>query len=226
MMLSESLAQYSALMVMEHTCGCDQMRRFLKYELDQYFGGRGRESLEELPLYRVEDQPCIHYNKGALLFYRLREEMGEAALNRALRKLKQAQAFGHAPYPTPHDLLALIRADATPEQQALITDLSEKIVFCDDRAIAAPATRRSAGKYVVTLTLKVAKSCVDGQGNQIPGKLDDWTDVGAFGKTPGEQRRAGKCCICSVIKSPSRIRSSRWSWMACRSRRAPIRTKS
>lgn len=35
-MLSESLAQYSALMVMEERYGPRQMRRFLKYELDRY----------------------------------------------------------------------------------------------------------------------------------------------------------------------------------------------
>src|SRR6185437_9862285 len=39
-MLSESLAQYSSLMVMKHKYGADQMRKFLKYELDAYLVGR------------------------------------------------------------------------------------------------------------------------------------------------------------------------------------------
>ena len=181
--LSESLAQYSALMVMEHTYGRQHMRKFLKYELDEYLRGRGREALQELPLYRVENQPYIHYNKASLVFYRLREDMGEAALNRALRKFLQANAFGHAPYPTSLDLIGFIRAEAKPDQQALITDLFEKIVFYDDRALAATATRRSDGKYVVTLTLKATKSTADGKGNEMPGKLDDWMDIGVFGKS-------------------------------------------
>src|SRR5688572_27695060 len=49
-MLSETLAQYSALMVMKHRYGEDQMRRFLKYELDGYLSRRGGELVEELPL--------------------------------------------------------------------------------------------------------------------------------------------------------------------------------
>ena len=40
-MLSESLAQYSSLMVMKQQATAPtQMRRFLKYELDRYLAGR------------------------------------------------------------------------------------------------------------------------------------------------------------------------------------------
>ncbi len=62
--LVESLAQYSALMVMEQMYGPEQIRKFLKYELDRYLRARGGEVLEELPLMRVENQPYIHYQKG------------------------------------------------------------------------------------------------------------------------------------------------------------------
>jgi len=40
-MIVESMAQYSALMVMEKEYGREHMRRFLKYELDRYLSGRG-----------------------------------------------------------------------------------------------------------------------------------------------------------------------------------------
>jgi aminopeptidase N len=45
----ETMAQYSALMVMKQIYGPDKMRRFLKYELDSYLFGRGGEAIEELP---------------------------------------------------------------------------------------------------------------------------------------------------------------------------------
>ena len=184
--LSESLAQYSALMVMEHTYGRDHMRRFLKYELDQYLRGRGREPLEELPLYRVQNQPYIHYNKGSLVFYRLREDMGEEALNRALRKFLAAKAFQRPPYTTSLELINFIRAEAAPDQQQLITDLFEKITFYDDRMLAATARRRSDGKYEVTMKIQAAKLYADGAGRESPGKLDEWMDVGVFGKEAGD----------------------------------------
>ena len=54
---SETLAQYSALMVMKRLYGPDKIRRFLKYELDTYLSNRKGEVVEELPLDRVENQP-------------------------------------------------------------------------------------------------------------------------------------------------------------------------
>ena len=86
-MLSETLAQYSALMVMKHMYGPDMIRKFLKYELDSYLRGPRRRRVEEQPLERVEDQPYIHYRKGSLVMYRLQDEIGEDAVNRALRQL-------------------------------------------------------------------------------------------------------------------------------------------
>lgn len=191
-MLSESLAQYSALMVMEHTYGRSKMRRFLRYELDDYLAGRGGEQLDELPLYRVENQPYIHYSKAALVFYRLREELGEVALNRALRKFIAAKAFQHAPYTTSLELLGFIRAEATADQQAMITDLFQKIVFYDDRAIDANAARRADGKYVVTLKLHAARYDADATGHETAGRLDDWMDVGVFAQGPAGHAEEGK----------------------------------
>jgi aminopeptidase N len=191
-MLSESLAQYSALMVMEQEYGRAHMRRFLKYELDRYLSGRGGESLEELPLYRVENQQYIHYRKGSLVFYRLREEIGEQALNRALHKFLLAKAFQQPPYTTSAELLQFIRAEARPEQQALITDLFEKITFYDNRVEAATARKRADGRYDVTLQLHAAKHYVDGKGKERDGALDDWIEVGVFSKGPSGKERDEK----------------------------------
>jgi ABC-type transport system involved in multi-copper enzyme maturation permease subunit len=179
-MLSESLAQYSALMVMEKEYGRDKMRRFLKYELDNYLSGRGGELVEELPLFRVENQDYIHYRKGSLVFYRLREEMGEDALNRALKKFLQDKAYQHAPFTTSQELLGYIRAEAKPEQQQLITDLFEKISFYDNRVETATAKKRADGKYDVTLDLHADKRYADGKGKETVAPLNDWVEVGVF----------------------------------------------
>ena len=40
---------------------------------------------------RVENQQYIHYRKGSLVFYALREEIGEENLNRALGELHSRQ---------------------------------------------------------------------------------------------------------------------------------------
>jgi aminopeptidase N len=75
-MLAETFSQYSALLVMEQMYGREQVRRFLKYELDRYLRSRGGEVIEELPLARVENQAYIHYQKGTLAMYWLKEIVG------------------------------------------------------------------------------------------------------------------------------------------------------
>nr|WP_240807773.1 M1 family aminopeptidase [Polyangium spumosum] len=180
--LSESLSQYSALMVMEQEYGRAKMRRFLKEELDKYLSNRGRERVEELPLYRVENQQYIHYQKGSLVFYRLREEIGEAALNRALKKFLQDKGYQKPPYTTSAELLSYIRAEAGPAHEALITDLFEKICFYDNRVQAATARKRDDGKYEVTLDLFADKRYADGKGKETAGELDDWIEVGVFAR--------------------------------------------
>ena len=184
-MLSESLSQYSALMVMERKYGRAKMRKFLRYELDNYLSSRGGEVVEELPLYRVENQPYIHYRKGSLVFYRLREEIGEAALNRALARFLQDKAFQQPPYTTSVELLDYIRAEAGPQHAELIADLFEKISFYDNRVLAAAASRRSDGKYALSLELKAAKLYSDGLGKETAGALDDWIEIGVFARAPG-----------------------------------------
>jgi ABC-2 type transport system permease protein len=182
--LSESLSQYSALMVMEKEYGRGKMRRFLKYELDRYLSDRSGEVIEELPLYRVENQPYIHYRKASLVFYRLRDEIGEDALNRALKRFLQDKGYQQPPYTTSVELLDYIRAEAGPQHASLIADLFEKISFYDNRVETAVAKKRADGKYEVVLDLHAAKLYADGKGKETPGKLDDWVEVGVFARGP------------------------------------------
>jgi len=190
--LSESLAQYSALMVMEREYGRRHMRQFLRYELDSYLNGRGGERLEELPLYRNENQPYVHYRKGALVFYRLREELGEAAVNRALKRFLEDKGYQQAPFTTSRELVGYLRREAAPEQQGLITDLFEKIGFYDNRVIDATAKKRADGKYEVTLKLHAAKLYTDGKGKETPAVPDDWIEVGVFARGPSGKERDEK----------------------------------
>ena len=185
-LLVETLAQYTALMNMKHMYGPDQIRKFLHYELDRYLRDRGGESVEELPLKRVENQAYIHYRKGSLVMYRLQDEIGEAAVNRALRKLIADHAFKGAPYPTSLDLIADLRAEAPGDKQALITDLFEKITLYDLKTTKAVAKKRSDGRYDLTLTISARKMYADGLGHEKDAPLNETLDVGAFDIEPAK----------------------------------------
>ncbi len=183
-MLDETLAQYSALMAIEKLYGPAQIHRFLKFELDHYLRARGGDLVEELPLERVENQGYIHYRKGALVMYRLKEELGEDRVNAALRELLRRYAFHAAPYPTSRELVDLFRAQARPDQQQLITDLFEKITLYDLKARSATAKRRPDGRYDVTLTYEAHKTYADGQGRETKAPLSDTVEFGLFTQSP------------------------------------------
>jgi hypothetical protein len=183
--LVETLAQYSALMVMEREYGPHLMRRFLKFELDSYLSGRGGEAMEELPLYRVENQPYIHYRKGSLVMYAIKDALGEEAVNRALANLIEELAYEDNPYPRSRDLVRHLRTVATTDaQQRLITDLFEKITLWDMRVEEATATEREDGRFDVNVKVAAAKFEADGTGRQQEVPLNMRVDIGVFSGDP------------------------------------------
>jgi len=186
-LLSESFSQYSALLVMEKLYGKEQLRKFLKYELDGYLRSRGREALEELPLHRVENQGYIHYQKGGLAMWALKEEVGEAAVNRALQKLIAQFAFKRAPYPSSTDFLRLLRAEAGPEHEAFIVDQFEKITLYDLKASGAKSVKRADGRFDVSFTVEARKLHADGKGVETEAPLDERFEIGAFSAEPGKK---------------------------------------
>ncbi|HEX6749999.1 MAG TPA: M1 family aminopeptidase [Longimicrobium sp.] len=179
-MLSETLAEYTALMVMEKEYGREKIGRFLRYELDQYLDGRGFEGRAEEPLVLVENQQYIYYNKGALAMYALRDYIGEAAVNGALRAFLAEWRFRGPPYPTSIDLVRHLRA-ATPDSlQYVVTNLFEQVTLWENRAVSARSRPLPGGGYEVTLTVEAKKLLADSLGAQEPLRVDDWVDVGVF----------------------------------------------
>jgi ABC-type transport system involved in multi-copper enzyme maturation permease subunit len=190
-LIMESLSQYSALMVMEKEYGREHMRRFLRYELDRYLRGRGGELVEELPLMRVEDQAYIHYSKGSLVLYRLRDEIGEDNLNRALANYIRDKAYQQPPYTTTLELLDYIRAQSPADKHTLIEELFAKIIFYDNRVVATTVTPRD-GKYDVVIEYEAAKRESDGVGRETQLAMNDWIEVGVFSRGPDEEERSEK----------------------------------
>ncbi|HEY0065666.1 MAG TPA: M1 family aminopeptidase [Telluria sp.] len=180
--LSETLSEYSALMVMKQTVGPARMRRFLRYDLERYLLGRALEKKRELPLAQSEHQDYIHYRKGSLAMYQLQDVLGEDKVNGVLHAMLASHAFGGAPYPNVDELVAGLRAQAGPAQQYLIDDLFNAIVLYQNRAVRASAVKRGDGKYLVTLKASAGKMRADGKGEEREVALADYIDVGVDDK--------------------------------------------
>ncbi len=181
-MLVETFAQYFALMVMEKEYGEETMKRFLEFELDRYLTDRGGELIEELPIYLVENQPYIHYRKGSVAMYALKDYIGEEKVNQALNKILEDYAFKGPPYPTTLDFLADLRQSAGAEHEALITDLMQKIVLFDLKVDEVAVTEQEDGKYEVTLDVSLAKFEADGEGQETEVDVTGLFDIALLGE--------------------------------------------
>jgi hypothetical protein len=178
--MSESLAQYTALMIMKREFGPAQMKRFLKYEMDRYLNGRSTEKKQELPLIRCEGQGYVRYNKASVVFYALQDYVGEDTINRALRQYLQATAFQQPPYTNALELEARLRAVIPPEHQYLLTDMFDTVTLFENRALSATYRPVAGGRYEVKLKVAARKLRASELGEEKEVPLADWIDIGVF----------------------------------------------
>ena len=197
-MLSESLAEYSALILMEHRYGRDATQKFLRRELDGYLRGRGIEKKKEVPLLDVGNQPYIHYRKGALCLYALRDYIGEDAMNEALHRFVTRWAFQGPPYPTSRDLLSEFDRVTPDSLKYVLRDLFEEMTFYDNKVDSATATRRADGRYDVHLVLEARKLKGDSLGNTREVPVADYIDVGIFGSHVAGQKLGARLLVQKV----------------------------
>lgn len=216
--LTETLAHYGALMVMEATYGHDSLHEVRAMLLRNYLKGRRNHKTEEVPLLRSGDHGYIHYDKGAMVMYALREYIGEARVNTALRQLFERYPPGSRPYPSTQELYAELK-NVTPEPlRYLLDDLFTRIVLWDLRAHSPQVEQLESGAFRVTFTVVADKVEADGTGRDRPVPMNDLIEVGVFSGTrgdggPGEplylrmhRIRAGSQTITvTVPDAPSRV---------------------
>src|SRR5208283_11396 len=165
--IDETMAQYTALMVMKHHFGPEAMNSFLRFELDRYLTGRGVERNEENALYRVDpNQGYIHYRKGSLVMYALQDYIGEDRVNAAIRKFLKQFAFKGPAYPASLDLEGDFQEETPPQYQYLFADLFQNITIYDNRALSADYVREPDGKYQVHLVVEANKFRADTHGQE------------------------------------------------------------
>lgn len=178
--MSETMSQYSALMVMEKEFGKQAMKKFLKYEMNQYLQGRAMEGKKERPLMLCENQQYIHYNKGSVVMYALRDYIGEDSLNAALAKYIKKVGYQEPPYTNSVEFLKYIKA-ATPDSlKYIINDMFETITLYENKTTKCSYTKMPDGKYLVKMSVDCKKQKADSVGKMKEVAIGDWIDVGVF----------------------------------------------
>jgi ABC-2 type transport system permease protein len=205
-MLAETLAQYSAYMVMQQKYGKDYMHRVLRHYLDGYLRGRAGEVRGERPLALVQREDYVWYQKGGQIMYTLADYVGEDKINLALHNFLMQYRYANAhnqtdaaqhetgaavenqPYPDTRLLVAALREQTPPEYQYLIDDGFNRIVLYDNKAISATWKKTADGKYLVSLDVEARKVQADANGVETPLPLADFVDIGVFSGKKGEEK--------------------------------------
>lgn len=210
--LSESLANYSAMMVTEKTFGAEAARKVYAFQMDRYLRQRAAQS-RDVRLLDVTDQAYIFYGKGAVVMYMLREQIGEERVNTALRRLFEKHR-GVSAHPTTSDLYAELRAVTPAPVQSLLVDLFETITLWDVKTERASVEPTGTGEYRVTIDVVATKMRADSIGKETEVPMDDLVDIGVFatgGDKEGElymqkhRIRSGKQTITvTVPQKPAR----------------------
>jgi ABC-2 type transport system permease protein len=193
-MMSESLAEYSALRVAQKKYGDSQMHKFLSHELDGYLRGRSGERRKEPPLAQVQREQYVWYQKGSLIFYALSDYIGEDKVNLALHNFLMQYRYANAtdaqsgPYPDTRLMEAALREQTPPELQYFIEDSFEKITLYDNKATEATAQKTPDGKWKVTVAVEGKKSYADGNGVETRAPIQDLIEVGVLAGKKGEEK--------------------------------------
>ena len=190
-MLSETFSQYSALMIMEKQYGKEHMQKFLRYEMDAYLRSRGNEVEEELPLMLVEDQQYIHYRKGSVAMYALREYLGEDTLNSAMSSFANRVAYQEPPYTTANIFMQELEAVTPDSLSYFVEDLFRNIVLYNNKATSASYVQLENGKYEVTLDIEIEKYAASGIGKETAIDFDDYIYIGVYSE-PESGSKFGK----------------------------------
>lgn len=184
-LITESLAWYSALGVVEQTYGVRHLRNLLDAMKEDYLSPNTKAGV---PLLETTDS-FDAYRKGPFAMYALREYIGEAQVNLALKNLLYKFRSGEPPYATSKDFYREIKAVTPDSLHYLLKDLFETNTFWELETKKA-RVRKVNGGWVVDMDVQAKKIRVDIQGSTTEAPMNDLIEIGIFSANTNQTEKA------------------------------------
>ncbi|WP_025144829.1 M1 family aminopeptidase [Pedobacter jeongneungensis] len=150
-MLTESLAKYTENVLIEKTFGKMYLRKYLAYDNNLYFLNRNN-SEKELPLAKTLDQSYVHYQKGGLMMYAVKEMIGEQQFNAVLHQFI-VEHENPKPKAKAADLVNALLNQASSEQKKFINDCFNDVVTYNLGIKLLRYTALKNGKYKIDVVV-------------------------------------------------------------------------
>jgi len=186
-LITESLAWYSAIGMLEEHYGPEHKERLLSFLREENKIPRTRAAL---PLLQANDW-YQNYRKGPLALYALSHYIGKEPVNLALQRLFQKYSSGTKPFATSLDLYRELKRVTPDTLQTLLHDLFKANTFWDLKAETATASKNKKGTWEVELELQAYKMMVDSAGTETKLPMKEWVEIGVFAPA-GKAGEAGK----------------------------------
>jgi aminopeptidase N len=186
-LLSESLAWYSAMGVLEDKYGSEHLRRLLNFLREENENPRTRAAL---PLLQASDW-YQYYRKGSFALYAMSQYIGRDRINESLRHLLAKHRPGTTPRPTSLNLYQELQTVTPDTLQTLLHDLFKTNTFWELKTETATARQIKEDTWQVTINLQANKLVVDSVGTEIKVPINDWIEIGIFA-SPGQGKEGGK----------------------------------
>ncbi|QHL87934.1 ABC transporter permease [Nibribacter ruber] len=184
-LISESLAWYSAMGMLEEQYGPAYQKKLLSFLREEY---ENPQTKAALPLLQADDW-YQNYRKGPVALYAMSAYIGRDQVNGALRSLLANHLPGKVPFATSLDLYQELEAVTPDSLQYLLHDLFKANTFWDLKAGPATAQQNKAGTWQVTFKVQALKTVVSELGLEKQVPLKDWMEIGIFAPAkPGEDQ--------------------------------------
>jgi ABC-2 type transport system permease protein len=175
-LLTETLAQYTELMLYEKAHGQQAMLETVGIHLDLYLSNRAFS--KEMPLYRTHyDTPHLPYNKGMVIMHQIRMLIGEHQLNKALKALITNYAYPKNPADA-RDFINEIYAVSPVSKHAKVNELLAAIVTYSSKVVSVRTSVSGNGKFCIQFDVSSYKYREDGMGVRKLVENDSILDIG------------------------------------------------
>jgi len=175
--LTETLAQYTELMLYEKEHGLEKALQTLKIHLDLYLSARSYDP--ETSLYKTNyETPYLPYDKGMLVMHQLRLLIGEEKVNQALKNF-----LNHYKYPNQNpdseNLLKEIYAVTDPKLHWKLDEMFKNIITYSSKIVSVESQKKN-GFYEVSFKVNSEKYAENAVGKRKLIDNDKTVDIGIY----------------------------------------------
>jgi ABC-2 type transport system permease protein len=176
--MSESLATFSAMQVVEETLGHEHLRSYLRQVREEYETPRSRFA----PPLLQANSSFMNYRKGPFALYAMTQYVSKDSVNKVLRDLLKEYPRGETPLPTTLDLYRKLQAITPDSLQYLVHDLFAANTYWQLKTEHVFAKQVDSSSWEVTIDVDARKLLVDSTAAEIDLPMNDWVQIGIFGE--------------------------------------------